>query len=68
MPENNKIQEIATQAPANIEEHGIDVGTVAGVVSAGAAVYMAAQTRRKPRNPPPPDPPKIELPPGADRG
>jgi hypothetical protein len=67
MSEDKKVRELAPNQPANIEEHGIDVGTVAGVVSAGATVYMAVQQSRKPNDPPPPEPPKIELPPGVDR-
>jgi len=57
-----------------IEEHGIDAGTAAAIVSAGAAVtsagvsiYNATRPHQRPSDPPPPPPPSIELPPGADR-
>jgi hypothetical protein len=55
--------------PADLEEHAIDIGTVAEVIAAGAAVYGAVQAGKpaKPPPPPDPDPPKLELPPGVDR-
>lgn len=75
MSDDKQIREVppvaSNQGRDVIEECGIDTATVASivsatgsVVSAGAAVYSAYQNR--PSDPPPPQPPSIELPPGVD--
>lgn len=75
MSEDKQIREVAPRPSCQaevIEERGVAATTVAAlvsaggsVVSAGAAIYNAHQN--KPKDPPPPDPPSIELPPGVDR-
>jgi hypothetical protein len=63
---------IPPSKPANIEERGVDLATVASAVSAGAAVVSAGVSiytthQNKPSKPSEPPLPSIELPPGVNR-
>jgi hypothetical protein len=73
MNDDKPIQEFAVPSGPEIEERGIDLSFTtdlitagASVVSAGAAIYAASQSGQS-HEPPPPEPPEIELPPGVDR-